>query len=212
MLLFILEILVAGGLVTLFNVFFMPAHFSVGVGFTIAAVWISVLGEVALDGVISTIIRRALPQKWFAHDKKIFTVSAKEKKFYEKLKIRKWKDKVPELGMFTNFSKNRIADPHSPEYLERYFLEACFGEVIHFVLPFLGFLALAFFPRYWYCIGLPVAIFNILMNVPSLFILRYNSYKLEILYKNVLRRNKRAKERQLTENVGISSDGADASF
>lgn len=193
MIVFIAEIIIAGIAVSLFNAFFLPWKFGVSVGIALLAVWVSVLAEVAINAIAATVIRRALPKKWFAHDKKIFTVSAKEKKFYEKLKIRKWKDRVPELGMFTNFSKSEIADPHNPAYLERFMLEACYGEAIHFVLPFLCFLVLLVYPKYWYCIGLPVAIVGVFMNVPSLFILRYNSYKMEILYKSTLKRLAREK-------------------
>lgn len=143
---------------------------------------LAAVAAIAVDGLFAFLIRR-LPAKWFAHDKKIFRVSAREKKFYEKLKIRKWKDKIPELGQFTDFHKNHIADPKNNAYLERYMLEAAYGEVIHFVGLFAGFLVIFFFPlRYWYCLGLPVAIVNILLNLPSVFILRYNFYKLKILY------------------------------
>jgi glycosyl-4,4'-diaponeurosporenoate acyltransferase len=178
--------------ISLFNAFFLPWKFGVSVGHVLLAVWVAVLVEVAINALAATLIRRALPQKWFDHKKKVFTVGAKEKKFYEKLKIRKWKDRVPELGMFTNFSKGEIADPHNPAYLERFLLEACYGEVIHFVLPFLCFLVLLVYPQYWYCIGLPVALVGVFMNLPSLFILRYNSYKLEILRKSNLKKQKRA--------------------
>lgn len=193
MILFIAEILISGVVISLFNVFFLPWKFGTSIGLTLLAVWVSVLVEVAINAVAATFIRRALPKKWFDHSKKVFTVGAKEKKFYEKLKIRKWKDRVPELGMFTNFSKSEVADPHNPAYLERFMLEACYGEVIHFVLPFLCFLVLLVYPQYWYCIGLPVSIVGVFMNVPSLFILRYNSYKMEVLYKSTLKRLEREK-------------------
>ena len=202
MFLFVMEIVVAGIIVSLFNVFYMPWKFGVNPWLTLLFVWIAVLGEVAINAIGATFIRRALPKKWFNHEKKVFQVSPKEKKFYEKIKIRKWKDRVPELGQFTNFSKGEIADPHNPAYLERFMLEACYGEVIHFVLPFLGFFSLLFFPRYWYCIGLPVALVSVFMNVPSLFILRYNSYKMEVLYKNTLKRIEREKAKAWAETQG----------
>ena len=161
---------------------------------------IAVVAVIILDAIVAT-VSRLLPKKCAQHDKKIFTVSAKEKKFYEKLKIRKWKDKVPEIGQFTGFRKNKIVDPKSVEYLDRFLLEACYGEIGHFFSVFLGFLILLLFPisKLWFAVSIPVACVNAVLNLPSLFILRYNSYKLEILRKSNLKKQGRLTENQTEE-------------
>lgn len=153
---------------------------------------IAVVAVILLDAIVAT-VSRLLPEKCAKHDQKIFTVSAKEKKFYEKLKIRKWKDKVPEIGHFTGFRKNKIADPKSVEYLDRFLLEACYGEIGHFFSFFFGFFILLLFPisEIWLGVAIPVACVNAVLNLPSLFILRYNSYKLEILRKSNLKKQSR---------------------
>ncbi len=158
-------------------------------GLTALAVVIVLL----LDGLTATVCR-LLPAKCANAEKKIFIVSQKEKKFYEKIKIRKWKDKIPEIGQFTGFRKNKIADPKSVEYLDRFLLEICYGELGHVTSVFTSFLLLLcfFISPLWIAIALPVAIVSALMNLPSLFILRYNSYKLRILRASVLK--KQAKE------------------
>ena len=140
---------------------------------------------------------RLLPAHFADHTKKIFTVSAKEKKFYEKLKIRKWKDKVPEIGHFTGFRKNKLDDPQNPAYVERFLLESCYGEIGHFFSSVLGFLILFLFPiaKIWLAVAIPASLVNVCLNLPSLFILRYNSYKLEILRKANLK-----KQRQMQGN------------
>ncbi len=154
---------------------------------------LAVVCVIAIDALVAT-CTRLLPKSCARHDAKIFTVSSKEKKFYEKLKIRKWKEKVPEIGHFTGFRKNKIAEPKSVEYLDRFLLEACYGELGHFFSLFFGFLILLLFPLSdgWIALALPVAIINVFLNLPSLFILRYNSYKLEILRKSILKRQLRA--------------------
>ena len=164
------------------------ANFLAVLGYTALAVVV----VIAVDAIVST-IARLLPKKCAQHDKKVYTVSAKEKKFYEKLKIRKWKDFVPEIGHFTGFRKNKIADPKSVEYLDRFLLEVCYGEIGHFFSLFLGFLILLMFPltNMWWAVSIPVAIINIFLNFPSLFILRYNSYKLVILRKSNLKKQVR---------------------
>lgn len=150
---------------------------------------IVVLCIMLIDALVAT-VSRLLPKPVARHDRKIFTVSAKEKKFYERLKIRKWKDKVPEIGHFTGFRKTKIEDPKNVEYVERFLLECCYGEIGHVFNGLLGFSVLAFAIKgeMWLAIAIPVAIINLLMNLPSLFILRYTTYKLEILRTSILKK------------------------
>ena len=175
---------IISGVVTLIYDAFFFAVF----GYT----WLAIVAVVLIDGLTATVCR-LLPKKWANHEKKIFQVSAKEKKFYEKLKIRKWKDSVPEIGQFTGFRKNKLENPQSVEYVERFLLEACYGEIGHFVSLFSGFLIvlLFFIVEYFWLIALCVAFINALMNLPSFCILRYNSYKLEVLRKSNLKKQAR---------------------
>lgn len=145
---------------------------------------------VMLVDAFTATVCRLLPQKVADPEKKIFQVSAKEKKFYEKLKIRKWKDKVPEIGQFTGFRKNKIDDPKSIEYLDRFLLEISYGELGHITSCLTSYLILLLFPVHplWLAMAIPVATVSLLLNLPSLFILRYNSYKLRILRKNNLKK------------------------
>ncbi len=158
--------------------------------------WIAVAALVLIDAIVAT-TARLLPAAFADHEKKIFTVSAKEKKFYEKIKIRKWKDKVPEIGHFTGFRKNKLEDPQSVAYVDRFLLESCYGEIGHFFSCIFGFFILLLFPisKIWLAVAIPAAIVNVFLNVPSLFILRYNSYKLKVLRKANLK-----KQRSVAQN------------
>ena len=183
-------------LLTGVNAVFAAPRFGVSFWFILGAVLINVVAVIAVDGLFAFLIRR-LPEKWFGHERRFFQVSAKEKKFYEKLKIRKWKDKVPELGQFTNFHKNKVAEPRNNVYLERYMLEAAYGEVIHLAGCFLGFVIIFFYPlKYWLCFGFPVAVINLIMNIFPYFILRYNFYKMKVLYRSNERKQRRAAEKE----------------
>lgn len=174
-----------------------------GVLYTFYAVALAI----AIDALLALFIRRVLPGKWFNHKKAVFTVGAGEKNFYETIKIRKWKDKIPEWGRFTGFSKNEIARPQDNAYLDKYFLELCYGEAIHLVSAFAGYAVLFLTPRaLLFSLALPVAIINMLCNLPSYFILRYNSYKLEVLYKN----NEKRAAREAAKNVPTAADAAAA--
>ena len=183
-------------LLTGVNAVFAAPRFGVSFWFILGAVLINVVAVIAVDGLFAFLIR-SLPEKWFGHERRFFQVSAKEKKFYEKLKIRKWKDKVPELGQFTNFHKNKVAEPRNNVYLERYMLEAAYGEVIHLAGCFLGFVIIFFYPlKYWLCFGFPVAVINLIMNILPYFILRYNFYKMKVLYRSNERKQRRAAEKE----------------
>ena len=183
-------------LLTGVNAVFAAPRFGVSFWFILGAVLINVVAVIAVDGLFAFLIRR-LPEKWFGHERRFFQVSAKEKKFYEKLKIRKWKDKVPELGQFTNFHKNKVAEPRNNVYLERYMLEAAYGEVIHLAGCFLGFVIIFFYPlKYWLCFGFPVAVINLIMNILPYFILCYNFYKMKVLYRSNERKQRRAAEKE----------------
>ncbi len=157
-------------------------------GYTAFAVALVML----IDAAVAT-AARLLPASCANHEKQIFKVSPKEKKFYEKLKIRAWKDTVPEIGQFTGFRKNKLDDPKSVEYLDRFLLESCYGEIGHFCSVFLGFLLVLPYgiTPMWFAVSIPVAFVNALLNIPSFCILRYNSYKLEVLRKSMLKKQAR---------------------
>ena len=163
---------------------------------------IGVVFEIAVDGLVAT-IARLMPTKCADHTKKVYQVSAKEKKFYEKLKIRMWKDKIPEIGHFTGFRKNKLADPQSVEYVDRFLLESCYGELGHFFSLFLGFTVLLLYPLsdVWFTLAIPVAIVNFFLNLPSILVLRYNSYKLVVLKKSLLKKQQRAKKVENTSET-----------
>ncbi len=156
---------------------------------------IAIAAVVLIDALVAT-ISRLLPKGCANHEGKVYAVSAEEKKFYEKLKIRQWKDKIPEIGHFTGFRKNKLADPKSLEYVDRFLLESCYGEIGHFFSCFFGFLILLLFPitEIWFAVAIPVAVINAVMNLPSLFILRYNFYKLKILRNSLVKKQNRAKQ------------------
>ena len=170
-------------------------------------VGLGVVFEILVDGLIST-IARLMPAKCADYTKKVFVVSAKEKKFYEKLKIRLWKDKIPEIGHFTGFRKNKLVDPQSVEYVDRFLLESCYGEIGHFFSLFFGFTVLFLYPLsdVWFALGIPIAIVNFFLNLPSLLVLRYNSYKLVVLKKSLLKKQQRSP----TQERGVEVASANA--
>ena len=189
--------IVFGGtaLISLLNILLGSYDFSYSAIWVICAVVLSVIVEIAIQGVVATIVKH-LPNKWFAHDRKLFKISKNERKFYEKIKIRSWKDKVWELGALGGFRKNKIADPNSPEYLLQFVVESNKGVTDHVVGILVSFLVIFILPlKYALRIGLPVALVACLLCILPTMILRYNIPKLMVAYERA-RRTAALKEKQ----------------
>ena len=192
-------ILVAMTIIAITNILFNNMEpWYIYVIYTIALTILVIL----IDGLVAWIIR-SLPEKWFDYHKKVFNAGKKEKKFFDFINVKKWKEKVPELGMFTSFRKNKISDPNNPEYLRKYILEACYGTIIHYVSVPFGLLILLCDYKMYYShsvlfltIALPVAIVNAVLIVLPAFVLKYNLPKLIRLYEF----KKKQKERENTAN------------
>ena len=178
-------------IITVINKFLVEAMLTTSIFLIFGYVSIYVVGVIVVDLIFAFLVRWVMPQKWFSVENLRFTPSKKTCIFYEKLAIKKWKDKVIELGALTGFRKNKIANPTDNEYIGRFIVEANFGIVVHIACMIFGFLIMiAYFP-FAISIALPVAIVNLLLNYLPLMILRYNLPKLRTLYKFNERREKR---------------------
>ena len=187
MVLYLILIFLAMTIISVCNIVFGTATFGYSPWFVILAVVGTTVFQIAIDGLFAFIVNK-LPNKWFAMDKKCFQVSKKSQKFYEKLKIRSWKDKVVELGGLGGFRKNKINEPDNPAYIERFIVESNKGIVTHRIGYFVGFLGVFLIPlKYALVIGVPVAIVNLILNILPTMILRYNIPKLMIVHKRLKR-------------------------
>jgi hypothetical protein len=178
-------------IISLANIFLISTSFHYEFYNIILWVTVATICAFIIDGIGATIVRKLLPERWFSVDKKGFCASKKESKFYEKLGIKKWKDKVLELGVFTNFSKSKIQNPNDIQYINRYIVEANFGVVCHIVGVILGLSTIFCCPKdLWLSVGLPVTVVNTVLNGLPILILRYNLPKLHTLYKYNLKKQK----------------------
>ena len=150
-----------------------------------------------LDAILATLIRK-LPEKWFDSNNNYFNERKGERKFYEAIKIKKWKDKIPELGGFTNFHKDKIYEPNSIEFYERFILESNYGSMLHIISAFIGYLIILMAPlKTCLFMAIPMATVNFVLCMLPYFTLRYNVGKL----KKVLSNLKRKKERENMKNM-----------
>lgn len=155
----------------------------------IIAVVLCTAAQFALDGTIAVIINK-MPDKLFGVHNPSFNVTESELRLYNKLNVRRWKDKVWELGWLGGFSKKHLASPNDPGYIEKFIIECNKGVVTHRLSYPIGFLPMLIFPTITcFTIALPIALVNLFLNILPTVVLRYNTPKL----KRVLRMQQKNK-------------------
>ena len=154
----------------------------------VAAVVLCTALQFAIDGLIAIIINK-MPDKLFHINNPHFNVSKWEEKVYKKLKVRRWKDKVWELGGLGGFSKKNIVEPNNPEYIEKFIIECNKGVLTHRLSYPAGFIPMLFYPkRLAVSIALPIAAVNLFLNILPTLVLRYNTPKLKLLLQRLKRK------------------------
>lgn len=190
MVFYLITIFVSMVIIALANAFAVPFEWN-NLLWIFLNVMVGTVGVIAIDGLGAFLVRRALPEKWFLPKRRLFTVSKKEHKFYQSIKIKSWKDKVPELGMFTAFSKSEFKSSSDEGYLRRFIIESNYGVICHLQNALFGFLIMfipyfsdtgSHFPGYL-SIWIPIFAVNFILSMLPVFILRYTSYTLLRLYE-----------------------------
>ena len=152
-----------------------------------AVIWCTVL-QFALDGLIAILIR-VTPDRYFDIDNPYFAVSEKSQALYKRLQVRRWKDKVWELGGLGGFSKKSLKEPTNPKYIEKFIIECNKGVVTHRLSYPIGFLAMMTVDGLCaVTIALPIAVVNVFLNVLPTLVLRYNT---PLLQRLLARMNKK---------------------
>ena len=153
----------------------------------IAVIWCTAL-QFALDGVIAILINN-MPDRWFGVDNPSFRVTEREKRLYQKLNVRRWKDKVWELGGLGGFSKKNLSEPNSTQYYETFIIACNKGVLTHRLSYPIGFLAMLTLPNACAAtIALPVAAVNLYLNILPTIVLRYNTPKLKAILDRLKKR------------------------
>ena len=173
--------------ISLFLVFIFNAIFKNGpVWLILLMVILCFVFEFVLDAIIAFVIRKMIPEKYINPEAKIYNVKKWERNFYERLGIKKWKDKVLELGQASGFKKNHLESSDNSQYLARFILESCYGETIHLLSTILSFLILFlgyWKPQYLWSIFLSASFINAFVNLLPFMIQRYVRPRLMLLYK-----------------------------
>ncbi len=143
--------------------------------------------------LLSHPIGELLPRKWFNWRKKPFASFAFEKNgdIYDKIHIKKWKKKVPDLSkLMKHMVPKTVSFRDSSASVEMLIRELCVAETVHIALFFLSF-GVLFIVRSWFSILL--CILYALGNIPFILIQRYNRPHLVRLYGRVVEREEKMK-------------------
>ncbi|MGM9619813.1 MAG: hypothetical protein ACI3W8_08285 [Oscillospiraceae bacterium] len=144
--------------------------------------------------ILSHIIGEELPRRWFDPDKWPFTSFSweKEGRFYEKLGIRWWKDRVPDVSRLDpKMRRKQLSAVRGREDLLALLRETCVAETVHMALMLLALPLLWIWPGVG---GVCVFLVDVLLgNLPFWLIQRYNRPRLKALL-NGRRRRERIKE------------------
>lgn len=208
-----LSILICMAAITFFGVAVAMPMFAISAARVVIDVVISVVAVIAIDAITATIVRWLLPENWFNSRNEYFAAGKSERIFLEKIGIKKWKDRIPELGSFTSFRKNKIQDPKNNEYVQRYITEANYGVAVHLAGIVFGFCIVFILPlNRCLFFGIPVAIVNAVYNGLSLAILRYNLPKLHQLYRINEKRAARARTVSASDSAESEKDEPSEAF
>ena len=150
----------------------------------VAVVWCTAL-QFALDGAIAISVR-LLPDRLFGIGNPIFRVFGWERRLYKILGVRRWRDKIWELGGLGGFSKAKIDRPRDPEYLEKYIIECNRGVATHTLSYGVGFLAMLTLDGVTaFTVALPVAVVNLFLNILPTIVLRFNTPLLKAMLERL---------------------------
>lgn len=144
----------------------------------------------AVAGILSFLLGRILPEKWFQYDKFPYRIWKLEKdgNLYRRLGVHKWKEKFPDMSVILPgiMPSKRLPKHMDVSCVERMVRETCIAELIHGLLCLVGLACIFLWKGAG---GISISALYVLGNLPYCVIQRYNRPKLVKIFKNL-----RAKE------------------
>lgn len=167
-----------------------------------AFLW-SVLYVIAI-GIASHFIGEAIPRDRFDAKSALFRTRAWERggRIYEKLKIQKWKDRMPDMSrIMKDMVPKRVGA--CPKAADVWVLvgETCRAEAVHWGLC-VASLAICLFWLDMLWAGLALSLAVILGNIPFILIQRYNRPMLIDLAKRLEVREERKRKNARIDPIG----------
>ncbi len=142
-----------------------------------------------LLGLASQIVGFLLPRHIFHGDRPPFAPFAWEKngKIYERLRIRRWKDRVPDMSrIMKNMVKKKLPAGSNSDQMILLVQETCVAELIHALLIVAGLWLVPVWPGAggW----IVYLLYALVGNLPFIIIQRYNRPRLVRLVQKTKKR------------------------
>lgn len=156
---------------------------------------------VAILGIASHFIGEALPRR-FQPDRFPFRSWKweREGKIYDKIRIRAWKDHMPDMSrIMKDMVPKRVGPCPKAEQVRVLIQETCVAEVVHVSLCLLAPVIYCF---WWNGVGVLLSVLVVVGNLPFILIQRYNRPALIVLEARLKAREERKKRHASVDSVG----------
>lgn len=133
-------------------------------------------------------VGQALPRRWFSGDRWPWASAPfeKEGRFWRKLGVHRWKDKVPDMSrLLGDMVKKQLAPDGKTDYA-LLVQETCVAECVHWALTLLSAGIFFLWRSGW--AALLWLVYNVLGNVSFIVIQRYNRPRLQKLAEKIRRK------------------------
>jgi glycosyl-4,4'-diaponeurosporenoate acyltransferase len=156
----------------------------------VAAVIIDIAVIATWSALVGYVFHR-MPARWFGHDNALTKPRRWERDgrvWDDVLRVRRWKDRVPDAGgLFAGGMRKRDVT-HDPEQLARLVVETRRAELVHLAVLAISPVFLLWNPLW---LAAVMVTYNIVANVPFMVIQRYNRPRLVRLLASTSRRSTR---------------------
>ncbi len=148
---------------------------------------------IAILGVLAHFVGEAVPRRWFVWSRFPYRAYKweREGKIYDVLRIRAWKDRVPDMSrVMRKMVPKRVGKCPKSAEVWRLVQETCVAEITHIVLCILSLGVWLFWQN---TVGVILSAVAVVCNIPFILIQRYNRPTLVALAKRLELREERKK-------------------
>lgn len=97
---------------------------------------------VAINVILPWLVRFFIPKRLFNENAWLFKERKSESAFYRKIKVGKWKDKLPDAEKLIHFQRSCLPCSIDENYINRFITECCIAELGHLSVGIAGFFSL----------------------------------------------------------------------
>lgn len=153
--------------------------------FNIVITLCNIIFWIALHFFIECMINKY--NEFIDFNKDFYRVNEKEINFYNKIKIKKWKDKLPQFNIY--FDKSHLKSKDI-KYIDLFILNTKISGLSHLLTGCFGYISLLFVyfvsnPMKYIKLFIIIAIVIFFAQIPFIIIQRYNRFRLLKLRKKL---------------------------